>query len=396
MRRALGFIGGGTLLAVLLLSFTPAWGQSAFSSTFDHFSTGYPLEGSHRNVDCQRCHVAGIFRGTPRQCDSCHARGGLVKATPMPQNHILSTQQCQDCHRETTWGPVTRVDHSQVIGGCSSCHNGRIASGKNIDHVQTTAECDDCHRTTGWSPATFDHSAVAPGSCSSCHDGITATGKNAQHLPTVADCDDCHTTNAWIPAVFDHSAVAPGTCSGCHDGRTATGKNAQHLQTTGECDACHSTVAWIPANFDHATITGSCSSCHNGSTATGKNSGHFITSRECNVCHTTNSWLPSIFRHSSPDYPGDHRVRLACTDCHGGNSEQVTWSSPAYQPDCAGCHARNFKPGEHKKTENPTTFYTAGELRDCTGACHVYTNSSLTTIKKRRSGPEHRVNANEF
>ena len=432
-----------SLAAVLLLVAMPAAGQSAFSSKFDHFSTGYPLEGSHRNVDCQRCHVAGIFRGTPRQCDSCHARAGLVKATPMPMDHILSTPQCQDCHRETTWNPVRRVDHSQVIGGCSSCHNGVVAAGKNVSHVQSSAvcedchrttawipatfdhnavapgscsgchngitatgkdaqhlqtmgECDDCHRTNAWSPATFDHSAVAPGSCSGCHDGVTATGKHAQHLATVADCDDCHTTNAWVPAVFDHGAVMPGSCSGCHNGTTATGKDAQHLQTTGECDACHSTVAWIPANFDHDMIVGSCSSCHNGTTATGINSGHFMTAQDCDVCHTTNFWLPINFMHASPGYPGDHRAGLVCTDCHGGNSDQVTWSAPAYQPDCAGCHAGDFKSGPHKKYENPDFFYTVSELRDCSGACHVYTDSSLTTIKDSRPGPEHRVNGSDF
>ena len=100
--------------------------------------------------------------------------------------------------------------------------------------------------------------------------------------------------------------------------------------------------------------------------------------------------------HTSPGYPGDHRGGLACTDCHGGNSDQVTWFAPAYQPDCAGCHAGDFEPGEHKKYENPDFFYTVSELRDCTGACHVYTDSSLTTIKKSRPGPEHRVNGSDF
>jgi hypothetical protein len=39
--------------------------------------------------------------------------------------------------------------------------------------------------------------------------------------------------------------------------------------------------------------------------------------------------------------------------------------------------------------------YTVGELRDCTGSCHVYTDATLTTIRERRSG-EHRVSAGEW
>ena len=102
-----------------------------------------------------------------------------------------------------------------------------------------------------------------------------------------------------------------------------------------------------------------------------------------------------IFSHQSMGYPGDHRQNLACVDCHGGNSEVVTWSSPAYQPDCAGCHAGDYKTDPHKKHENPDVKYTVSELRDCSGSCHIYTDSSLTVIKKIRNG-EHRVSDGGF
>lgn len=101
--------------------------------------------------------------------------------------------------------------------------------------------------------------------------------------------------------------------------------------------------------------------------------------------------------HSSLAYePLDHSAILLCTACHLSNSEVVEWQTPTYQPDCAGCHAGNYKPGAHKKHENPDAFYTVGELRDCTGACHMYTDSSLTTIKVPRPGPEHRISDGSF
>jgi hypothetical protein len=188
----------------------------------------------------------------------------------------------------------------------------------------------------------------------------------------------------------DHNAVV-GTCSSCHNGSVATGKPQNHIPTTGECDTCHSTVAWTPARFDHATITGSCASCHNGGTATGKPSNHFVTNLACETCHRNTGWTPLIFRHSSLNFP-DHGSRLDCKDCHRANAQQVPYPSPAFAPDCAACHANDFKPGPHKKYEQPTKVtYTVQELRDCTGACHVYTDSSLTTINKRRSN-EHSPN----
>ena len=167
------------------------------------------------------------------------------------------------------------------------------------------------------------------------------------------------------------------------------------MRTSGQCDVCHSTLAWTPASFDHDTVNGSCSSCHNGQTATGKGSGHFVTSLQCNTCHGTHAWTPIQFRHSSANYPGDHRSKVGCRDCHRGNSETATWSNAAYKPDCAGCHASRYKRGEHKKVESPKILYTVGELRDCSGSCHVYTNTSMTTIKKRKSG-QHHVNKGGF
>ncbi|MCC7200910.1 MAG: cytochrome C, partial [Gammaproteobacteria bacterium] len=225
----------------------------------------------------------------------------------------------------------------------------------------------------------------------------TATGKGNNHLPTGNTCESCHTTTAWTPARFDHAGVSPGTCSSCHNGVRATGKTLNHIVTTAECDVCHSTLAWTPARFSHTGITTGCNACHDGVRATGKDNGHMTTSRECVICHSTTAWTPLTFRHTSADYPGDHRGSLACLACHTTNTDQATWKSAAYKPACAGCHASSFKPSAHKKYTSPTTvFYTVAELKNCSGACHVYKDSTLTTITTRRNGPEHRVTDASF
>jgi hypothetical protein len=143
-------------LLLLMLIAIPAGGalaQTAFNSDFDHMTTGWTLEGSHRNVECASCHVGGIFQGTARQCAACHSLAGRVKATPPPLTHIRTTEECDACHRETGWQYIQTVDHNAVIGECRGCHNSQTATGKPPRHIPTSSDCDVCHRTTGWSPA---------------------------------------------------------------------------------------------------------------------------------------------------------------------------------------------------------------------------------------------------
>jgi hypothetical protein len=180
-----------------------------------------------------------------------------------------------------------------------------------------------------------------------------------------------------------------GTCSSCHNGTTARGKAPTHIQTAAQCDTCHSTVAWTPASFDHSAVTGSCSTCHNGASATGKTPTHFITTLQCDTCHTTVAWTPIRFTHASADYPGDHRASVTCLSCHTTNAQAATWRTPTYKPDCAGCHANRYAAGSHRKYGSVN--YTVSELRDCAGACHEYTDSSMTTILRSRTG-HHRPN----
>ena len=338
------------LLTLLMLPGTALIGsaqaQSIFDSDFDHFKTGWPLEGAHRNADCTSCHVGGIFQGTSRECSDCHSLAGLVRATPLPPDHLPTGNQCQDCHLETSWTPVYRVDHFQLQGECLACHNNGIATGKPPGHVQSSDSCESCHSTYAWTPARFDHFNVMPGSCIDCHNNGIADGKDPGHIQSSNICDDCHTTTAWEPAFFNHASVTPGGCNACH--------------------------------------------------ADDKDSGHLVTSQSCDDCHTTTAWQPAFFSHMSAAYPGDHGGSLGCSDCHGANTQTFNWPSPGFQPDCAGCHEAEFRPGPHKSSENPDAFYSVSQLRDCAGACHVYTDATQTTIKEFRSGPEHSVNRGDF
>lgn len=336
------------LLALILLSAINT--NSLAQERFDHFSTGFPLDGAHSTVTCQGCHTGGTFAATSPDCASCHGPNARIVASMKPPNHVATTQQCADCHTTSSWNAIPYMDHTAVMGSCGSCHNGINATGKTPTHIQSSDQCDDCHSSTAWEPARFDHTNVT------------------------------------------------GNCVSCHNGRDATGKSPMHILTTDVCEDCHSPVTWTPATrVDHTQVLGSCTSCHDGSSATPKTPDHFITMQECNDCHLTTAWVPHTYRHLALGYePLDHRGNLACTDCHSANNAIINWRAPAYQPNCAGCHANDFEPGPHKKYENPDVRYTLGELQDCSGSCHIYNDSTETTIKENRPGPEHRISSGEF
>jgi hypothetical protein len=101
------------------------------------------------------------------------------------------------------------------------------------------------------------------------------------------------------------------------------------------------------------------------------------------------------FMHTSATYPGDHKAVVACGTCHTSNTESVPWAAPANAGSCAGCHTKDFKAAAHPKTKSGI-LYSANELRNCAGACHVYNDATLKTIVKPQPGPYHRPSNGTF
>ena len=147
-----GRTGRWTLMLIgLLLCQWPAIAQDVF----DHFSTGFPLDGAHVNVTCEACHVSATFGTTESSCTSCHSQGGLVRSSSKPANHIPTTGECTDCHVTASWSAVTFVDHASLVGGCVTCHDGIQAPGKTPSHISSGDQCDDCHNTNACSKLTL-------------------------------------------------------------------------------------------------------------------------------------------------------------------------------------------------------------------------------------------------
>jgi hypothetical protein len=223
---------------------------------------------------------------------------------------------------------------------------------------------------------------------------VTARGKTSSHVVSGTSCETCHTTNAWLPAHFDHAGITT-TCQSCHDSVHSIGKPLNHVPTSQDCGSCHGTLAWKPAKLDHTQLIGNCATCHNSVIATGVITGHMSTQRDCANCHRYPDWSVSTFVHDAVNYPGDHSVALTCVSCHTTNTDQIAYSSPANIGSCAGCHAKDFKPELHAKTVGGTK-YGVNDLKNCSGACHVYTDDTLTKVAQSLPGPYHKVSDASF
>lgn len=355
------------LFACFTLLATSAAIAQAAGGDFDHARTGFPLDGVHAQERCDSCHLNGLFKGTPKDCASCHAggaafaRGNLKK----PVHHIPTQAPCESCHNTRSFSGA-KFNHVGVAGQCAGCHNARVAVGKTTNHVLTTASCDACHRTSSWFPATgFDHSGVMAGGCASCHNGARAKGRPVAHVPYGAvgavgnaSCDSCHKGGfaSFLPAKV-HSSVAVTTqCIACHTGAytAAVGKpnTAIHAAVT-QCESCHNTFGWAGAKVDHSTFTAAtnCAVCHNGSAATGKPATHVpVASVNCIGCHAKGGpgWKPaSHWNHTQVAVAGQ------CATCHSGAfppAEGRVGNHVPYagilgvgNPSCDACHKSGFQ-----------------------------------------------------
>ena len=370
-------------------------GIDSYGKRFEHQATAFPLEGLHIDLACSTCHAGAsdlnALRATPTDCAACHA------ADDTHQGSLGS--DCAGCHTPAGWG-TARLDHAltafPLVGrhaelACEQCHVGGQLSGIPtlcLDCHRTDdkhagkfgTDCETCHTPEDWSiiiDGNFDHSltgfsltgaharvatctechrggrfAGTPTTCASCH-----TADDAHDGAFGTKCSTCHTTSAWKPATFNHSGQTD--CASCHTNL----KPANHY--AGQCSQCHSTTAWLPATFSHSGQT-NCQSCHSGD----RPGNHY--SGQCSACHGTSVWRPALnYSHSSGSFPSGHRSNVTCSSCHTTNSDAVSWSSPAYRPDCAGCHANDWRDGPHNGA-------TVSDLRNCSGACH-------------KPGPEHRT-----
>ena len=325
-------------------------------STFDHNKSSFLLTGKHGKVACNDCHTQTdgtghrIYRGTPRDCFSCHKADDAHKGEFGPD--------CLSCHTTNAWKPST-FDHSrtafQLTGAhassaCKSCHASQwkgtptaciSCHSKDDAHKgQFGNDCKSCHSTSAWKPSTFDHSRAAfkltgahvNTACKSCHTSgwkgtpsacVSCHSKNDAHNGQFGtDCQSCHSTSAWKPATFDHS-------------RSSFKLTGAHVNTA--CKSCH-TSGW-------KGTPSACASCHRD-----QHGGQFGSN--CSSCHSTNAWKPASY-NGPHSFPMGHGNANGCASCHPNGLSSWT---------CYTCHNQNETIKHHNEKN-------LGDISNCL-RCH--------------------------
>jgi Cytochrome c3 len=337
--------------------------------SFDHtVETGMALEGKHKTVACEKCHVAKFipagarpeikiknldhsFLGLSRECVSCH-------------EDVHKGQEgtdCARCHSQDAWKPAHGFDHNRSnypltgkhqtvacekchepapkgqpvlfkglkFGSCQDCHMDPHRGG--FQEARFRGTCETCHVTGGWKinhpDKDFDHSSTkyplkgkhAETPCAKCH----KDSDYHRHL-AFERCADCHED---VHKGQFKARVAGSDCSSCHDEKAfkpalfdkeTHKKSAFPLEgkhADADCADCHQ-----PKGKDAVYITRQliCSACH-----TDRHGGEFAsapTENKCDACHSQTGFAPTTFtvlKHADTRFAltGRHAFVL-CADCH--------------------------------------------------------------------------------
>lgn len=331
-----------------------------------HDNTGFPLTGKHRTVPCSECHIKGVIKNTPDNCEACH-----WERKQDDRYNLQLGYHCANCHTPFGWKKLVHGswDHFQKTGfkregihrtlDCFNCHKGSIRSALQGD-------CISCHREDYEKADDPDHRMNNfPEDCTLCHRSqISWEGAvfNHSHFPLegihkTLKCNDCHKDGTF-------SGTSPD-CYSCHSDDFNTTKDPDHKKAgfPTDCAICHkSMVTWSGAVFSHSTFelegahkTLDCSDCHSDGVYQGRSSdcvschlNDYNNTRDpshknagfptsCNSCHSASnfSWNQAVFNHNFPITSGKHK-NFSCTDCH------LTANYREFS--CTDCH-------EHEKTE---------------------------------------------
>jgi hypothetical protein len=358
--------------------------ESWKQARFDHGKTKFPLRRAHADarVQCESCHVAQRYKGTPQDCVACHREDDMKKGH---KGNFGS--RCEKCHEDSAWKtPTFRHDRDTAyplvnrhrLVKCENCHRAPlfgeklatrcVACHRGDDVHKTTLgdRCDKCHSPRGWKGTSFDHAvdtrfplidrhkAAAcdachkdkglrekpPLACVSCHE---RDDRERGHRGNLGDkCDKCHSPRGWKGTSFDHAVDTrfplidrhkAAACDACHKDKAMREKlplacascherddrERGHRGNLGEkCETCHDARAFKPALFEHGRNT--------TFTLVGKHAGI-----KCASCHRD-----ALFRT---------KTRPACYDCH--KDQDVHFAT--YGLECETCHMaqewRKLKPG---------------------------------------------------
>ncbi|MEZ5988780.1 MAG: hypothetical protein R3F30_06600 [Planctomycetota bacterium] len=108
---------------------------------------------AHKTATCNKCHANNVFKGTPKDCWSCHRTD--YDGTTNPNHKALNfPTTCDTCHTTTTFKGAT-FNHTFRLKGehnvsCTVCHTN-ATNYKVVDclscHEHSKTRMDDKHKS---------------------------------------------------------------------------------------------------------------------------------------------------------------------------------------------------------------------------------------------------------
>ena len=313
---------------------------------FDHDKTKYPLTGAHQKADCNGCHVAARYKGTPQDCVSCHA---------IDDAHAgRFGTDCAECHKTDAWRRKG-FDHEKKSGfalrgahgkaACTTCHRKPPGKRKlpetcsgchasdDVHSGRFGEKCSTCHAPTTWQKTSFDHAkdtkfplrgAHARGDCTSCHAGPVEKGGMKM------DCLSCHRSDDV------HRGDLGKDCAECHNEDSFSGRIRFDHELTGfPLLGLHAVAACESCHEDHRfkREETSCRACHRQDDVHERTLGD-----DCERCHNPNGWNRWRFDHDRQTTFALHGAHedLGCSGCHRTRMTKRTQVAS----DCIDCHVK--------------------------------------------------------
>ena len=330
------------------------------TAAFNHDLARFGLDGKHRELPCDKCHLrdgaGGVHRRTQyigldsKTCSDCHEN----------PHEDARAADCVKCHTLRGWkGPdllfVHNRDSEFRLEGkhsdtpCEKCHMPQMDSGGRAKFVLSgiATDCSQCHRDP--------HNGQFAKSCDTCHSEQGWKGKwlADSHGPyslyplrgkhATVDCVKCHTL-VEQGAVLAKARFAglSKTCAHCHE-------DPHSGQMRSSCEVCHTEQGWTGRSllFTHDQHTEfqidiihsnlPCLSCHERADTP----AYRPLPKTCKECHV--DLVRQQLAEGYPEMGGadPHAGRVSCTQCH--NPDQQSQTLAEYASACRTCHNRHYE-----------------------------------------------------
>lgn len=275
--------------------------------------TRYPLEGKHKDVKCEECHLV-----------KQEAQPAPVKRKGLPDFAQVIAKEKPARYRGVGFGTTEfKVKDEVLPDTCKVCH-----ANPHRSPSQAFLRCEDCHTPAGWTPmapgSAFDHKKT----------GFALEGGHEQ-----VSCAKCHGEKQGQQVL---AAAKRETCLECHqkdDPHKGAFEREMALAKDQNCALCHSVKSWKPDTYDRA---------EHGKKALALIEGHAI---KCEDCHgqgpiEASCALTKDGKRACTESPPFQRLparggapvgelEKSCQGCHWNPHP----TNQSLFQDCASCHS---------------------------------------------------------